>query len=70
MAVQASGSSNSHTVEGTVPKDFTVKANIVSVVFQKQGETGSLRVEILNGGNVVGQSETTAAYGVVQVATR
>jgi len=47
-----------------------VKGNIVSVVFQKQTESGTLKVEILCGGKVVNSSDTTAAYGVVSVATQ
>lgn len=70
MAMQADGTSNSHSVEGTTPTEYTVKANTVSVVFQKKAEAGTLRVEVLKGGQVVSESETTAAFGIAQVATR
>jgi hypothetical protein len=70
MATQPSGESASRSIEGTTPASYRVKGNIVSVVFQKKGENGLLRVEIRSGGNVIASEYTTAAYGVVQIATR
>jgi uncharacterized protein YuzE len=63
------GKSENKSVDGTVPVEYNVKGNIVSVSFQKKAETGNLKVEILQDGKVVAQSETSAAYGVVSVAT-
>ena len=70
MTATTSGGSTSKSVEGTVPATYTVSGSIVSVVFQKQSEGGLLKVAILKGGKVVSQSETTATYGVVSVATQ
>ncbi|GAH92477.1 unnamed protein product [marine sediment metagenome] len=64
-----SDGSTSRSVDGRTPAEYTVKGIIVSCVFQKTGEKGSLKVEILKGGTVVNSSSTTAAYGIVSVAT-
>lgn len=69
MITTTEGKSESKSVEGTVPAEYTMKGNIVSVTFQKQAEAGVLKVEILQGDKVVAQSETSAAYGVVTAAT-
>jgi hypothetical protein len=63
------GKSENKSVDGTVPVEYNVKGNIVSVSFQKKAETGNLKVEILQEGKVVAQGETSAAYGVVRAAT-
>jgi serine protease inhibitor ecotin len=39
------------------------------VELQKQTEEGTLKVEILKDDEVIANSETTAPYGVVSVAT-
>ena len=70
MVVTSGGGSTSKSVDGTVPAQYTIRGNIVSCVFQKQSEYGTLRVEIVKGGKIVSQSETLAAYGVVSVATQ
>lgn len=69
LVVTASGQSTSKSVDGIVPTEYSVTGNIVSGVFQKQTEEGNLKVEIIKGGQVIASSETTAAYGVVSVAT-
>jgi len=69
MVLTSGGQSTSKSVEGVVPAAYSVKGDIVSVAFQKQTESGTLKVEILRGGKVVNSSDTTAAYGVVAVAT-
>ena len=63
------GDSASKSVDGTIPEQYSVTGAIVSAVFQKQAEDGTLRVEIIKAGEVVATSETTAAYGVVSVGT-
>jgi hypothetical protein len=70
MQVGLDGSSNSQTVEGSVPATYEARGNMVSVAFQKKTESGQLSVEIVRNGSVVKSSETTAAYGMVTVATR
>lgn len=70
MTVTAGGSSTSKSVEGTVPAEYNVSGSIVSCSFQKQSEGGNLKVEIIKGGKVVSESETSAAYGVVSAATQ
>ena len=70
MTVTASGESKSQSVDGYVPTEYHTSGSIVSTTFQKQGESGQLRVELMKDGRVVNQSETTAAYGVVAVASK
>ncbi len=70
MTVTSNGNSTSKTVDGTVPTQYSVRGTIVSVVFQKKTEGGYLKVEVLRGGKVINSSDTTAAYGVVSVATQ
>jgi len=69
MVTSTTGKSASKSVEGKVPGQYNVTGNIVSVSFQKKSESGSLKVQILKGGNVVAETETSAAYGVASVAT-
>jgi hypothetical protein len=70
MTVTASGNSKSLSVDGYAPPEYRVSGSIVSTTFQKQAKGGQLSVEIVKGGQVVSQSETSAAYGVVAVATQ
>lgn len=70
MAV-TNGSSTSHTVDGTIPESYMVsEATMVSVAFQKKSTDGSLTVTILRDGESVKTESTTAAYGMVTVATQ
>lgn len=69
MVVTSEGQSTSKSVDGIVPARYDVRGNIVLCTFQKQSEYGILRVEILRGADVVAQSETSAAYGIVSAAT-
>ncbi len=70
MAVTSDGDSVSKSVDGVVPTQYSLSGTIISCSFQKQVEAGTLKVEILKGGQVVAESDTTAAYGVVIVATQ
>ena len=45
MVVTSSGKSASQSVDGVVPTQYSVKGSIVSAVFQKQVEGGTLKVE-------------------------
>jgi hypothetical protein len=71
----SNGQSASESVVGTVPAEYSVTGtnritvSMVSVELQKQTEEGTLKVEILKDNETVASSETTAAYGVVSVAT-
>jgi hypothetical protein len=69
MVVTTEGKSTSKSVDGRVPASYTVEGHIVSVVFQKKGDIGFLKVEILKNGEAVGSESTTADYGLVTVAT-
>lgn len=69
MVVMSGGQSVSKSVDDTVPTEYSVEGMIVSVVFQKKTENGFLKVEILRDGEVLNSSYTTAAYGLVSVAT-
>ena len=70
LITTSAGNSVSKSVDGIVPAEYVVRGNIVSVAFQKRYEGGILKVEILKNDKVVSQSETSAAYGVVSVATQ
>lgn len=69
MLITADGQSQSKSVEGRVPAEYQCRGSIVSTSFQKQGESGMLKVQIMKGGRLVNESETTAAYGVVSAAS-
>lgn len=69
MLVTTDGQSQSKSVEGRVPAEYQARGSIVSTSFQKQAESGLLKVQILKGGKLVNESETTAAYGVVSAAS-
>ena len=69
MLVTADGQSQARTVEGVVPTEYQCRGSIVSTTFQKQAEGGRLKVQILKGSQLVNESETTAAYGVVAAAS-
>lgn len=59
------------SVEGTVPATYTIvnpSGDIVSAVFQKRAEMGTLTVQLVKDGAVVESQTTTAAYGVVTVS--
>ncbi len=70
MVVTADGKSVSKSVEGVVPASYDLDGAIVSVSFQKKGESGKLAVKIMKGDKVAAESETEAAYGVVTAATQ
>jgi hypothetical protein len=75
LMVMSNGQSASESVNGTVPYEISVTGingitmSRVSVQLQKQTEEGTLKVEILKDDEVIASSNTTAAYGVVSVAT-
>jgi len=69
LVMTAGGESVSRSVNGIGPWEVVVKGTIVSVFFQKSRTDGLLRVQILEGGRVAAEAETTAEYGVVTVAT-
>jgi|GEM_PF-4251157 len=64
-----SGTAISKSLDGVVPAEYTISGAIVSCAFQKQSAEGVLKVEIIKDGKVVAQSDTSATYGVVSVAT-
>ena len=71
MVTTLDGSNTGRSVEGTVPASYEAQGAAISAVAQKRSEGGQLlRVRILKGDQVVGESETTAAYGGVTVAGR
>lgn len=68
MVVTGNGSQQK-SVESTVPASYNVSGSIVSATFQKQSESGSLNASIEMNGRTVQKSSTSAAYGVVSVAS-
>ena len=69
MVTTADAKVTSKSVDGFVPEQYSVTGTMVSVVFQKQTEAGFLSVEIIKGDEVIANEYTTAAYGVVSIAT-
>ena len=69
FVVQSNGTNASKSVTGKVPTNYTVNGNIVSVVFQKTGVSGTLTVTIHKNDVVLVTSTTTSSYGLVTLAT-
>lgn len=75
LVVMSDGQPRSESINGTVPQEYSVTGtsritvSMLSVELQKQTEEGTLKVEILKDDEVIANSETTAPYGVVSVAT-
>jgi hypothetical protein len=65
-----SGGSQQQSVDGVVPASYTVSGSIVSATFQKKAERGTLNVSIETNGRAVQNSSTSAAYGVVSLASK
>jgi hypothetical protein len=59
------GTYSSKSVEGALPATFTGEGSLASCNFQKQSEEGTLRLTLHRNGNIIGEEETTAAYGVL-----
>lgn len=56
------------SVQGSGTATYNVDGESVSAIFQKASTDGTLKVEILDGGNAVERQITDAAYGLVQVS--
>jgi hypothetical protein len=66
---------SSRSVEGTIPAEFPVdvdqgffSGDVVSANAQNMGGAGNLTVQIVNDGEVVKESSTSAEYGIAQVS--
>ncbi|MBA7486609.1 hypothetical protein ES707_22170 [subsurface metagenome] len=70
LTIKADGENISKSVDGVVPSEYRTKGAIVSCMFQKQEVAGHLIVEILKEGKTISQSDTTAEYGCVTIATK
>lgn len=69
--VSLAGDSVAQTVSGSVPAEYNAgRGNFATVTFEKGAGSGTLRVEILKGGRVVGTSETSAPFGSVELVAR
>jgi len=68
LVTDSNGSTVSQTVDGIIPQTYTLTGSAVSVELQKKGDSGTLAVQILRDSTVVGQGDTTDAYGVVNLA--
>jgi hypothetical protein len=67
------GDTDIRSVEGTVPRQYTVKATgnaIITCTFMKLEATGTLNVQIFKDGEIVAQSGTSAAFGSVILSTQ
>lgn len=70
MTMAPGGSSSSQSVEGVTPQSYSTSGVLVSTTFQMKGTyEATLRVEIKVNGSVKKSAQTSAAYGVVSVAT-
>jgi hypothetical protein len=73
-SVTISGKAKSESVEGTMPAEYIVEGQLVSVAIQKQSQRGTLKVEILkerfirSGLKTVASGTSSAAYGVVSLS--
>ena len=66
------GDGSSRTVDGTGTRTFDVQGNpfIVSANARKRDDgSGTLTVQVLQGGEVIAQRTTSAEYGVAQVTS-
>lgn len=69
--VSLAGDSVAQTVTGSVPTEYNAgRGNLVTVTFEKGPGPGTLRVEILKGGRVVGTSETSEPFGSLELLAR
>jgi len=68
LGFDGKGQSASRSVSGAVPSRYTVRGTMVSAAFNKQSQSGTLTVEIFEGGKRVAYSTTHAPYGVVSVS--
>lgn len=69
MVMTSDGRSTSRSVDCVLPCEYKVTGTIVSAVFQKKSTEGRLVVGIHDGNGFVATADTSAAYGVVSVAT-
>ncbi|MFA5366796.1 MAG: B-box zinc finger protein [Dehalococcoidia bacterium] len=68
LITDSNGSTVSQTVDGIIPQTYTLTGSAVSVELQKKGDSGILDVQILRDSTVVGQGDTTEAFGIVNLA--
>ena len=68
MVVGLLGGSQSQSFETVVPQELHANGTTLSVSAQKMSEGGQLTVEFWRKGEKVGESSTSAAYGVVTLA--
>jgi hypothetical protein len=60
-----SGKPNSSNIEGKVPYQFQAYGEILSLTFQKQSQTGILKVQIFKKGKIILDCEISDPYGVI-----
>ncbi len=61
------GGKESKSVDGIVPTEYSITADVVWCSFTKQSVDGTLKVEILKGNEVVSGSSTSTPYGVISL---
>ncbi|MCX2818117.1 hypothetical protein EGH25_01945 [Haladaptatus sp. F3-133] len=68
-AVSAGGNTRSTQGQGTTELDISGSPSIISANAQKQeANRETLRIQVLEDGTVVSESETSAEYGVAQTS--
>lgn len=70
LVLRSDGTTQQESVQGTVPKEYTVSGRSVTVTMQKDREDGELTVTLLRGSSSVQTGHTTADYGVVTLSAR
>jgi|GEM_PF-1684165 len=61
------GGKESKSVNGIVPTEYSITADVVWCSFAKQSEGGTLKVEIFKGNEVISESTTSIPYGVISL---
>ncbi|MCP4632378.1 MAG: hypothetical protein GY855_05590, partial [candidate division Zixibacteria bacterium] len=57
----------SKNVDGVVPTEYSITADVVWCSFAKQSEGGTLKIEILKGKEVISESSTSIPYGIISL---
>ena len=70
ISVVKDGRTESRSVEGRTPAQYSEEGAAVSAVFQNKNGYGHLQVEIQRGGISVASEETSASYGMVSVSSQ
>jgi hypothetical protein len=68
--VDSDGTSQTKSVEGTVPQVFELQTSMASLTLQKMTEEGELTLEAYKDGKLLKTESTTAPYGCVAIVVQ